>query len=178
MPLIYSITNMKDEEHVLGTSLHLGHLFQPEFPTWVWKMFKFQVFNPNLPRALPQLWGEGSSGKVLQNFPIISILLSWMMFFFPSGFIASQWPSASKCTLEQGKNSFQIIIPSSQSPPESPQHQCLSWVIHEMEPHTVCSRHWNHGNAPDVSCSLGWSEQMVAEGSLSCLPLLPQARSL
>lgn len=175
MSFIYSITLMKDEEHVLDTSLYLGHCFHPQFPTRVWKTFKFQVFNPNLLPALPTAMGwrlklQNSSDLSHHFHPALvnDVFVFFMPYLLPVTLCFEMHIGTGQ--------KFQIITPSCQSPPESPQHQCLSWVMHGMEPHTVCSRHWNHGNAPDMSCSLGWSEEMVAEGSLSCLPLLPQAR--
>lgn len=154
----------------------------------VWKTFKLEVFHPNPQPALPTAVGwaltlQSPSGITAKSsppssFPTIFVLLLRVTLLFSSCSICSRWLSISKCILDQGKNSFQIITPSSQSPPESPQHQCLSWVMHGMEPHTVCSRHRNHGNTPDESCYLGWSQERVAEGSSSCPPLLPKARSL
>ena len=159
--------NAEDEECFLGTSSQLGHWFQPEFSGWVWKAFRLQLFYPSLQPPLPTTMGWQLTlksplevtvkARLPSSFPIIFVLLLRTSSLFSSSFIFSQWHFTSKHTFDQEKHLFQIITPSSQSSPESPQHQCLSWVMHGMEAHTVCSRHWNHGNTPDERCYLGWS---------------------
>lgn len=156
-----------------GWGEHPGYIIVP----WLFvsarvsylSMENLGVFDPNLPPEIPEFF---------RTFPSFSSCSCEWCFCFLHALSPPSDPLLQNAHWNRPKNSFQIISPSSQSPPESPHHQWLSWVMHGMEAHTVCSRHCNHGNTPDVSWSLGGSEEKVDGATLPRLPLLPQARSL